>query len=79
MKTIEEQGDYAFACAAENGHQGGMTLRDWFAGMALQGLSVGCSGMLVNDFSAYAKGSCNSVLAERAYVLADTMLEARKK
>lgn len=31
MKTIEEQGGCAFACASDGGHQAGMTLRDWFA------------------------------------------------
>lgn len=57
----------------------GMSLRDYMAGQALAGLSVGCAGMLGNEFSAYAKGHCNSILAERAYALADAMLEARNR
>jgi hypothetical protein len=56
-----------------------ISLRDYFAGQALAGLSVGCAGLLNGEFTAYAKGSCNSVLVERAYVLADAMLEARKE
>lgn len=55
----------------------GMSLRDWFAGNVASSLSVGCSGMLGSEFSAYAKGDCNAVIAERAYALADAMLRAR--
>lgn len=46
-------------------HPSGMSLRDWFAGMALQGIiTSGCRmyDAMVND----------------AYTLADRMLEARK-
>ena len=50
--------------------QPGMSLRDWFAGMALQGLSepqdVGCS-------AEYYKR-----IAEKSYQIANEMMEARK-
>ena len=38
VKRDANDGGWAFACAAENGHQPGMTLRQWYAGMALQGM-----------------------------------------
>ena len=51
-------------------HQGGMTLRDWFAGQALASMTVAPD---------YSKGPCNAAMAERAYVIADAMLSARNK
>ena len=45
-----------------------MTLRDYFAAQALQGMSVGGPGLNVT----------NAKIAEEAYALADAMLEARK-
>lgn len=50
----------------------GMSLRDWFAGMALQGLCLGCCAH-------YTKGPCNSAIVERSYILADAMLAEREK
>jgi len=47
---------------------GGITLRDWFAGQALQGMMATASNPAV-----YA-----SVTAANAYLYADAMLEARK-
>jgi hypothetical protein len=44
----------------------GMTLRDWFAGQALQGLL------------ASTKTSDGLAIAKDAYILADAMLEARE-
>ena len=44
----------------------GMTLRDWFAGQALVGLSV------------RREGKCDADDAENAYRLADAMLKARE-
>jgi hypothetical protein len=48
----------------------GMTLRDYFAAAALQGMMGNCS--LVDTFSGHA------VMAEKSYFLADAMIEARK-
>ena len=49
----------------------GMTLRDWFAGKAMQGLLAQSIG------SAYT--SPHSDAAAYAYAMADAMLEAREK
>jgi len=46
----------------------GMSLRDWFAGMALSSMTV------TPD---YSKGQCNSDIVERAYKIADAMLTER--
>ena len=51
-----------------SGYSQGMTLRDYFAAQALQGMSVGGPGLNVT----------NAKIAEEAYALADAMLEARK-
>jgi hypothetical protein len=55
-----------------NGHLG-MTLRDYFASAAMQGILAGSGeedGFVRYDADA---------LAEQVYVMADAMLEARKK
>jgi hypothetical protein len=51
------------------GHSGGMTLRDYFAAKALQGMLAEDGGGALN----------NEELAEFAYVIADEMLKARGK
>lgn len=48
----------------------GMSLRDWFAGQALASMTVAPD---------YSKGHCNQAMADRAYNIADHMLERRKK
>lgn len=55
----------------------GMSLRDYIAIKAAASLLVGASGMLDFGPSAYAKGHCNAVIADRAYVFADMMLRRR--
>jgi len=79
MNMSEHGNPRAFPSAAIADFFGGMTLRDWFAGQALAGLSMGCAGLLGGKFSAYAEGACNEVLADRAFVLADLMLAERAK
>lgn len=54
---------------AATGHPG-MSLRDWFAGQALASMTVAPD---------YSKGHCNAAMADRAYHIADAMLERRKK
>lgn len=58
----------------------GMSLRDHFAGLAMQGMLFGCVGMIGtgDEVSAYARGHCNSAVVNRAYAIADAMLAARK-
>jgi hypothetical protein len=72
----------------EDGRQGipcdtGMSLRDWFAGMALQGMCVGLVGRLTvggqSEISAYAHGACNSALVDRAFTLADEAIKRREE
>lgn len=48
----------------------GMSLRDWFAGMALAVMTVAPD---------YSEGPCNSAMAERAYFIADHMIVQRLK
>lgn len=51
----------------------GMSLRDWFAGMALQGMIAN-----VNTSPVRTKLGCG-YLAKNAFQFADAMLEERKK
>jgi hypothetical protein len=53
------------------GHSGGMTLRDYFAAKAMQGLIAQSMGT--------ALGSNPKLAAEHAYATADAMLKAREK
>lgn len=53
------------------GHSGGMTLRDYFAAKAMQGLIAQSMGT--------ALGSNPELAAEHAYATADAMLKAREK
>ena len=50
---------------------GGMTLRDYFAAKAMQGL-------ISEAAWDYSKGHCNAELVKRAWIIADQMLEARE-
>ena len=62
---------------AEHGYRAcGMTLREYYAGLAMQGMVGGMVGLLNGEPSAYAKGACNAVVADRAVALADALLEA---
>lgn len=68
-----------------SGDQDGMTLRDWFAGMALQGMLE--SGLLSKCFDARRQDSNHaktvswfaSFAAPDAYDIADAMLAEREK
>lgn len=59
----------------------GMTLRDWFAGMALQGIAAAQSGesfsVAMNDEIKRRKTSAPEMVALMAYNAADAMLAAR--
>lgn len=84
MSSIPDDGGPAFpvSCSADGVPLGvsyqntdGMTLRDWFAGVALQGIlaaNAKCSEE-VND------KNVDFVVAREAYASADAMIEARKK
>ncbi len=63
-------GGQAFACAAENGHDPGMSQREYYAGQALAAMVIPPD---------YSTGPHNSAIAERAFAIADEMLlEGRK-
>ena len=49
-----------------------LTLRDFFAGMALQGVWASCAGIEGEEIPKYNE------IAEAAYVQADSMLQARQ-
>ena len=72
-------GGPAFPTNADNVQStDGMTLRDWFAGMAMQGLAANAG----NGFNeAYSSGHIGEVLSgatRLSYALADEMLKARE-
>lgn len=70
----------AFACACENGHQEGMSLRDWFAGQALAGYLADSETIKAMKAEA-KKRSCgaNAIIAEAAFEAADAMLAERER
>lgn len=70
--SMKKDGGPAFARAASevNIEQSGMSLRDWFAGQAMQGLCA--------DPSSHELFDSHKEAAETAYQIADAMLEARK-
>lgn len=67
---INKDGGPAFPVSipgvGDNGWHG-MTLRDWFAGMAMQGMCA-----------AYPPGTTFKEVAEKAYRMADAMLVAQR-
>ena len=63
-------GGFAFACAAENGHQTGMALLDYFAGQAL-------AGLLAADARYDGKTDARDRLAADAYDHATAMVNRR--
>lgn len=74
-------GGCAFPCQERDGQgnptmgmEFGMTLRDWFAGMAMQGM-LGGMGF---DAPLSHKASPAPVYAETAYEFADAMIAARE-
>lgn len=61
-----------------NGHNTGMTLRNWFAGMALQGILSNPTTVTSKLFKT-TDGFMNSeMIAECAYEQADAMIRAGK-
>jgi len=58
--------DRVFSC------QGGMSLRDWFAGKAL-------NGILANSWNDREDLLMDDKVARQSYMYADAMLEERKK
>lgn len=78
MSEQKDDGGHAFPTAKQWNQMGcvadaypGMSLRDWFAGMALQ-------GVLGADFDFFSEEKF-SYAAENAYGFADAMIAARRK
>ena len=72
MTTPQDNGGAAFPAHLHGERYGGMTLRDYFAAAALQGILAHIIGV------ENANGRV-SKYAERAYQYADAMLAARKE
>ncbi len=66
---------------ANGNPEGGMTLRDWFAGQALSAMLANVEALKVLSVEAKRRGDSDGfgVTAEMAYRHADAMLEERKK
>lgn len=87
MKKQIEDGGPAFACDAGNGRcNRGMSLRDWFAGMAINSVLHFHEQGLVKDVAdgslekhEYDLDGIHELIATDAYALADAMLAARKE
>ena len=65
-----KDGGRAFACAAENGHDPGMSLRDYFAAQALLGM--------ITRGSAHTREQ-KTHMATSAYQYADAMISEHEK
>lgn len=81
MSDIKNDGGLAFPFAYQGPTTGpevyyGMTLRDWFAGMAMQGI-------LASDMKLHVEGRpierTPNVIADAAYQQADAMIAERNK
>lgn len=59
-------------------HEGGMFLRDWFAGLAMQASFAGHGAQQLADRDdRYDETNWSEVVAANAYEMADAMLKAR--
>jgi len=75
----KETGGPAFPGAMDRHHSDGMTLRDYFAAAALQGLCAGFSALENDDWPRHDEPEGYEVTASHAYLLADAMLQERNK
>lgn len=57
----------------------GMLLRDWFAGLALQGMNASPELMEITSSGSIKDGSAFNRMAKMAYLQADAMIAARTK
>lgn len=62
--------------AFPNGIDHGMSLRDYFAAKAMQGMLANTDQ---DDCEAHAKGEFMWIMAENAYIAADAMLAERER
>ena len=73
----EDTSDYAFPRPGQFSQQTGMTLRDWFAGQALQAIVTKHKPFVSADNKVWNKASQRA--AAGAYEYADAMLAERSK
>lgn len=82
-----DDGGCAFPTETAMSYSNGMSLRDWFAGMALQGIisdpspiSRGCSEAVAYDIGIGRKPSTFiEIVVNASYAYADAMIERRKR
>ena len=77
---MKDTGGPAFPTLADNGHetnQDGMTLRDWFAGKAMQSIILMWQNVPTSDVPSEIE--LLRFTAEDAYRFADAMLKERSK
>lgn len=76
--TTKDTGGPAFPCGLESGHMAplhsGMTLRDYFAAMAMQAHVVAVSSVATKTPEDW-----HAMVAQMAYLTADAMLAERNK
>jgi hypothetical protein len=73
-------GGYAFPVNTEQEYHGGMSMRDWFAGMALQGLYANeAIARSLNQEAKTDPRATTYAYAEMAYTIADTMISQGEK
>lgn len=73
MAKIEKFQQQAFPAVTNEGYKEGMSLRDWFAGMAMQG----CCDVVYERTD--NKVSFPLIVSKWAYDVADAMMAERKK
>lgn len=66
---------HTFTTCDRDNAQSGMTLRDWFAGMALQGAMSGSLERLLD--SGASPSAIERALVKTSYEMADAMIKAR--
>lgn len=71
--THKISGDRAFP-VMRGSIDAGMLLRDWFAGMAMQGIL--CANVSVHGMT---EENVDRIVSEQSYALADEMIKARDK
>lgn len=79
QSLVDNQGRIDASC---DYGRGGMSLRDWFAGLAMQRMCAGDGAIMVGNRDANydeKKGNFAEVVASNAYDFADAMLAERDK
>lgn len=81
--TDKPDGGEAFACASCDGHQDGMSLRDYFAGQALAGITANSemipelAGVIIRKGG--SREQIDALVAKKAYEHADAIIAERQK